>query len=43
MMVNQCIFNDPIVQYTIEKLLTSLQKVRKEVEGEYGGDNQIIE
>ena len=36
-LVKQCLHNDPNLRPSSEELLTRLQGVRGEVEGEYGG------
>ncbi len=36
-MVKQCLNNDPCERPSTEELLTRLQGMRREVEGEYGG------
>ncbi len=36
-MVKQCLQNDPHERPSTENLLTRLQRMRMEVEGEYGG------
>ena len=37
-MVKQCLHNDPSERPRTEELLTRLQGIRVEVEGQYGGD-----